>query len=178
MEKKVTSHILKGLIISVILVLYYIIIEYLNLGLNKFSTLILIFILFGGLVVSAYIFAKQQNYNVKFGNLFAHSFRVNAIIVLVILFWTVISMKFIFKNQVTDAINQYSQSLASDSNLSNTQRENAINNYKKILVPLSMGKTIFIYGILGAIGSLIAASVVKKNPTSSNPFQENKPQEL
>ncbi|QES88263.1 DUF4199 domain-containing protein [Rhizosphaericola mali] len=177
MEKKVTSTITKGTIIAVILVLFYLVVQLCNLNQSKIVTFSSIFILLGGLVWSGNLFAKQNDHNVTFGNVFANSFRVNAMIVIIVLFWTIISMKFIFPNQIDESINLARKSMEQQG-VSDSQIDASLVMYKKNVIPLTMGGTILFYAILGAIGSLIAAAVVKKNPTSSNPFQDNKPQEL
>ena len=80
MEAKITSHIIKGIVVVAILVALDLFLQKSGLqittGLQYLPTLILV----AGVVISCIIFAKQSATALKFGDVFVHGFKTTAVI--------------------------------------------------------------------------------------------------
>ncbi len=168
MEKKLTSPAVKGVIISLILIVLSLIIQFLNLTKNRGFSSIQFVILIGGLIWSAISFSKQMNANVTFGNVFTHAFKTAAAVTAIMVVYTIISIKFI-NPEIVDMALQEARTGMEGKNMSDDQIDRAINFTRKFFVPLTAGGVLLSFLILGVIGALIGAAVSKKNPQQS-PF--------
>jgi hypothetical protein len=168
MEKKVTSPALKGFIISLILIVFSLIIQFLNLSKNKGLSSIQFIILFGGIVWSATSFAKQMRGNVTFGDVFVHGFKTAAAVTAITVIFTIISIKFISPEIINQAMVDARAQMEA-KNVSDDQIDTNINLAKKFFVPMTAGILILFFLITGVIAALIGAAVSKKNP-EQGPF--------
>jgi len=74
--KKPISHFVAGLIIAAILVIYSIILNFMNLSQNKGLGWLSYIILIGGLAFFVNQYGKAKDHQVTFGNLFSYGFKV------------------------------------------------------------------------------------------------------
>ncbi len=95
MEQKTMSAPIKGLIISLVLIVFGLVVHFAGLGQVKSLQLIQYIILGGGLIWSCISYAKENNGNVTFGNTFAHGFKVTAAVTAIIAVYTFLAVKFI-----------------------------------------------------------------------------------
>lgn len=167
MEKKVTSPALKGLVISLLLIVFALVVHFLNLSKNRGLGSIQFVILVAGIIGSAVLFAKQMNGNVTFGNVFSHAFKTAAATTAIMVVYTIISIKFIVPETVDMAMQEARIGMES-KNMSDDQIDQAIAFTKKFFVPLTAGGVLLFFLITGVIASLIGAAVAKKNP--QDPF--------
>ncbi len=168
MEKKITSPALKGVIISLILIVFSLIIQFLHLTKNKGFSSIQFIILIGGLIWSAVSFSKQMNGNVTFGNLFTHAFKTAAAVTAIMVIYAIISIKFISPETVDVALNEARTGMEG-KNMSDDQIDQALSFTRKFFIPLTAGGILLSFLIMGVIGALIGAAVSKKNP-QQGPF--------
>ena len=168
MEKKVTSPAVKGVIISLFLIVFALVIQFLNLSRNKGLSSIQFIILFAGIIWSAISFAKQMNGNVTFGNVFVHAFKTAAAVTAIMVVYTIISIKFISPEIINQAMEEARTQMEA-KNMSDDQIDTAINFTKKFFVPLTAGGILLFFLLGGVIASLIGAAVAKKNP-QEGPF--------
>jgi len=168
MEKKITSPALKGVIISLILIVFSLIIQFLHLTKNKGFSSIQFIILVGGLIWSAVSFSKQMNGNVTFGNLFTHAFKTAAAVTAIMVIYAIISIKFISPETVDVALNEARTGMEG-KNMSDDQIDQALSFTRKFFIPLTAGGILLSFLIMGVIGALIGAAVSKKNP-QQGPF--------
>ena len=163
MEKKITTPAVKGIIISLILIVFALVIQFLNLSRNKGLGSIQFFLFVAGIIWSAITFAKQMEGNVTFGNVFAHSFKVTAAITAIMVLFTIISLKFISPEQLELGIQEARANMEA-KNLSDDQIDNAINLTRKFAMPFAIAGVLIMFMFIGLIASLIGAAVAKKNP--------------
>ena len=163
METKVTTPVLKGVIISLILIVFgiatYFAGQIANQGLNSVQYVILI----GGIIWSCINYSKQMNNNVTFGNVFAHGFKVTAVVTVITILYSIIAIKFLFPDMIDTILDKTREEL-SKKNMSDDQAETAMNMTKKFMLPFMIGGILIMFMIVGAISSLIGAAVAKKNP--------------
>lgn len=171
MEQKITQPWIKGLIISLILIIYGIVLYFTGQSQNKSLGLLQLVILVIGLIISCIVFAKQQNGNVTFGNVFAHGFKTTAAIIVIMVLYTVVSINFLFPEMIDLAVNQARIDMEKRGDLSDDQITQAIQMSRKFFTPFAIGGIVLGFGIIGVIASLIGAGVAKKNP-NYNPLEQ------
>lgn len=163
MEKKVTTPAVKGIIISLILIVFSLIIMFLDLTRNKGIASIQFLIFIAGIIWSAISYAKQMEGNVTFGNVFGHAFKVTAAITVIMVVYTVISLKFISPEQLEAGIQEARANMEA-KNMPDDQIDNAINLTRKFAMPFAIAGVLVMFMFVGLIASLIGAAVAKKNP--------------
>ncbi len=171
MEQKLTAPWMKGLIISLILIVYGLVLYFTDQYQNKSLSWIQFVIIIGCLVYACINFAKQSNGNVTFGNVFAHGFKTTATVIVIMVIYTVISTKFLFPEMTEKIMDQARADMEKKGDLTDEQITQGIEMGKKFFLPFAIGGIILMFGIIGAIGSLIGAGVAKKNP-NYNPLEQ------
>ena len=109
-------------------------------------------------------FAKQKEGNVTFGHVFAHGFKTTAAIIVIMVICTVISTTFLFPDIIEKIMEQSKVEMEKGGKLTDEQITQSMEMVKKFFIPFAIGGIILMFGIIGAIGSLIGAGVAKKNP--------------
>jgi hypothetical protein len=170
MDKQITSHIVKGAILGGISILFSIIIYVFNLYTTQWLSWISYAILIGGIIYGNILFANQNENNVNFGNIFAHGFKTTAVVIVISVLYTVLSL-FIFPDMVDKIIEISRTAMAKNPQMTDEMIDQAITMTKKLFLPFAIAGAIFGTGFLGAIGSLIGAAVAKKNPV--DPFKQD-----
>lgn len=170
MEQKKTSHVAKGVTIGLVTIVYSTILYFMGQMFNKALGNLSLLILLVGLIVSGNIFSKENDANVTFGNVFAHCFKTNAVVAIIVILWGIISAKIVFPNMEDQMMEYTRKALEKQGIYSDGQISQSIGLMKKGFMVLMIGGNILIYAIGGAICSLIAAAVAKKNP--QQPFSQ------
>ena len=170
MEKQITSHIVKGAILGGISILFSIIIYIFNLYTTQWLSWLSYAILVGGIIYGNILFANQNDNNVSFGNIFAHGFKTTAVVIVITVLYTVLSL-FIFPDMVDKIIEISRTAMAKNPQMTDEMIEQGIAMTKKLFLPFAIAGAIFFTGFFGAIGSLIGAAVAKKNPV--DPFKQD-----
>ena len=127
-------------------------------------------IFIGGIIYGNILFANQNENNVTFGNIFAHGFKTTAVVIVITVLYTVLSL-FIFPDMVDKIIEISRTAMAKNPQMTDEMIEQGIAMTKKLFLPFAIAGAIFGTGFLGAIGSLIGAAVAKKNPV--DPFKQD-----
>ena len=169
METKITSPAIKGIMLSLILIVFSLVVQFMNMSQNKGLSAIGIILFFGGIIWSCIFYSKQMNANVTFGNVFTDGFKTSAAVAAIMIVFTVISLKLLFPESIDKALEEV-QANMSKQNLSDDQIESGLNMTKKFFIPFAIGGAIIMYLLFGAIASLIGAAIAKKNPTG--PFEQ------
>ena len=170
MDKQITSHILKGAILGGISILFSIIIYVFNLYTTQWISWLSYAVLIGGIIYGNILFANQNNNDVTFGNIFAHGFKTTAVVIVITVLYTVLSL-FIFPDMVDKIIEISRTAMAKNPQMTDEMIEQGIAMTKKLFLPFASAGAIFGTGFLGAIASLIGAAVAKKNPV--DPFKQD-----
>jgi NADH:ubiquinone oxidoreductase subunit 6 (subunit J) len=169
MEQKGTSPVLKGVIITLLLIVLGLIIYFTGQMENKSIGYLQYVILVGGIIWSCISYAKQMNGNVTFGNVFAHGFKTTAVVAALLAVYTFIAVKFLFPDMVDKALEIAKKDMES-KNLTDEQMQTGLDMARKFFVPFAIGGILIGFAIIGCISSLIGAAVAKKNP--QGPFAQ------
>ncbi|HMZ45472.1 MAG TPA: DUF4199 domain-containing protein [Chitinophagaceae bacterium] len=167
MEQKPLSVPVKGLIISLVLIVLGLIIHFAGLSQIKGLQLLQYVILGSGLIWACITYAKQNNGNVTFGNTFAHGFKVTAAITGIIAVYTFLAIKFIMPEMIDYAIDEARKGMVEGNKMTAEQIEQALAMTRKFFLPFALAGVIVGFLVLGVIFSLIGAAVAKKNPNYS-----------
>jgi hypothetical protein len=126
-------------------------------------------IFIGGLIYGGILYSNQNNNNVTFGNVFAHGFKTTAVVIVITVLFSVLSIKFLFPDMVDKIVDMTRKQMEKNPQMTDEMIEQAVTMTKKFFLPFAIGGAIIGTGVIGAIGSLIGAAAAKKN---TNPFQD------
>ncbi|HSK12645.1 MAG TPA: DUF4199 domain-containing protein, partial [Phnomibacter sp.] len=133
METKQMTPVNKGLILALILIAYSIIIYIAIPDMEKQQNLSWVssVLLIAGIVWACFTYARDMNHNVTFGNVFAHGFKITAVITSLFVVYTILSFTIIFPEIKDKALEAAAQKMEEQGNLSDTQIDQALEFTKK-----------------------------------------------
>jgi len=169
MEKKPTSSIVAGLLITLVIIAYGLVLyfanQYTNSGLQWIGT---------GIYAIALILAilnngKENNHKVTFGNLFAFGFKTVAVITCLMILYTLLQ-GVVLPDIKTRAMEMAREQAAANPNPNATpeQMEQGFKWFEDHYTFVTLAIILFGFLISGVIASLIGAAVAKKVP--KDPF--------
>ncbi len=164
MENKVMSHMTKGLLAGLLLVVIGIAGYYTGLSEQSWFNWVSNAVLAVSVVWACVHYANQMDGNVTFGSVFAHGFKMTAIITLILIVYILLAMTVLFPEMKDKALEVARQKMEADGKITDDQMEQALKITKKFFVPIAIGAVLFGTLIFGAIASLIGAAIAKKNP--------------
>ena len=165
METKVTTPVIKAVIISLVLIVYSLVIQFSHQTQNKMLTVLPIIVFFGGIIWSAISFANQMQGNVSYGQVFSHAFKTAAGITVIMVIFTIVSAKLLFPESVEQGI-EAARIEMEKKGMPDEQVEQALSLTRRFFIPFAIGGALLMYMIAGVIAGLIGAAVAKKNPES------------
>jgi hypothetical protein len=167
MQQKITSTTVKGFIIGLIMIAFSLTVSFLGLQSNSIFQWLGYGIFLIGIILAISQYGKQLNYNSKFGDYFAHGFKVSAVVTLLMIVFLIIFIT-VFPEFKDKAMDEARKSMTT-KNLSEEQIEKAIDITRKFFMVFLIGGALLGYLLFGAIASLIGAAITKKDP---QPFQD------
>jgi 1,4-dihydroxy-2-naphthoate octaprenyltransferase len=168
MEKKVTTSVTAGVIISLIIIVISVLGYVLNLDQQTWFRWISVLLFIGGIIYTCINYANQMDGNVTFGNTFAFGFKTSAVVTCLVLLFSIIFIS-IFPDIKDKAMDVARKQMEEKNQLSQEQIDNGIAFAKKSFMLFLILGVIFLYLIFGLLSSLVGAAIAKKNPQT--PFQ-------
>lgn len=162
------THITKGLVLSLIIIIYSLVGHLLNFDLEQWFGLLSMAIFLIGIIWSVNLYGQQMNYTVSFGNLFAHGFKVTAVVICITFIYTLLSVYVLFPDTIDKIVQKGVDKAIQDGKMTSDQAQQGMAMIKKITNITLLAGVLFINAFVGAIGSLIGAAVTKKKP--QDPF--------
>ena len=165
MEKKITSRITKGLIITFLLIATDLVLQkiYNNVvpeGSRYMTRLIIVFL---GVLVSCIIYGKQVEGKLSFGEVFAHGFRTTAVIAFLMAVYTFIAVKFIYPPPDAAEMDAAVKAIMANGNaLYEEAKQQAVQAAKNRWI-IYVSISIFASLIPGILASAAGAAVGKKS---------------
>ena len=169
-NKKVMTHVTKGLLVSMILIVIGIAGYFTGLFQQSWFSWASNGILFIAVIWGCISYANQMNGQVSFGNVFTHGFKMSVVIALILIVWVLLAMIVIFPDMKEKALEMARQRMEDRGNLSDSQIEAGIEFTRKFFIAFAIGGTLLGTLIFGAIASLIGAAVARKKPV--NPLDQ------
>lgn len=168
MEKKITSHITKGLIISLILIVLGLVFYFTGLYLETWNQYVVMLVYVAALIWAVLSYGKEKDNSVTFGNLFGHGFKTAAVVTCIMLVYAVV-FGFVFPEMKEKIMEKTQEQMSNNPKMTQAQVDQAMEMMKKAFTLFMILGLIFWYLLAGVIASLIGAGIAKKNPPS--PFQ-------
>ena len=167
----VTTHIVKGLILSAFSIVFSVVMYAFNLFEYSWLTWVSTVVVMGGIIYGNILYANQNKNNVTFGNLFAHGFKTTAVLIVITTAYTLLAFKVLFPDMIDMILEISRKQMLENPKMTDEMIEQAMSMTKKFFIPFAIGGTILGTGFTGAIASLIGAGIAKKNPLDpfSNP---------
>jgi hypothetical protein len=169
-EKKVITHVTKGLLVALILIVVGVIAHFAGIETQGWYRWLTLAILFFAIILACVNYSSQLNNQVTFGNLFAHGFKMTAVITVILIFWSILSILVIFPETKEQAIEAARQKMEEQNKLSDSQIEQALDFTRRFFLIFVIGGALLGTLIVGAIASLVGAAVAKKKPV--NPLDQ------
>lgn len=170
METTVTKPPVKGLVISLLIIVFSMVLYFTGQITNQALSYLQYVILIGGIIWSCTSYARQLNGNVSFGNVFAHGFKTTAVVIVLVTIYTILSIKVLFPDMLNVIIEQAKENMRKQPNVTDEQIDKGIDFMKNNFMTFAIAGIVLIFGIVGLISSLIGAAVAKKNP--QDPFSQ------
>ncbi len=168
MEEKVMTPAVKGVVLSLVLILLSLIVFFAGQTENKALGWIQVTIFGLAIIWSCQYYTTQMNGNVTFGNVFAHGFKTAAAATAIVLIYTFVFIKYVSPELVEKTIVQ-ARIKWEESKMTSDQIQQAEDMTRKYFIPFAVGGALLMYMIGGLIFASIGAAVSKKNANPS-PF--------
>jgi amino acid transporter len=168
METKVTSPVIKGLLITLVLTIIGFVGRMANLQYETWFAWLSYGLLITAIIISCIIYSNQLNHNVTFGNVFANGFKTTAVVTcLTILFMVILLLA--MPEMKEEMIEHMQKQAEKGSSATEEQLEQSRELIPKMFWVFVIGGILLGYLIMGCIASLIGAAIAKKNPNQT-PF--------
>lgn len=171
METKVTSHVIKGLFLALLIIIISLVGQFTKVYLEKWYSWIGIIVFPVGILLSTYYYGIQMNGNVTFGNLFVNGFKTTAVATCIIFIYTVLTVYVLFPEIVDEIMDKSLDDARKQGKATEAQLQQGMEIGHKIVKIMLLAGSLIFNLILGVIGALIGAAIAKKNPEPS-PFAE------
>ena len=162
------SHITKGFLLALVLIVVSVIGHVLNIDLETWFGWISIAIIIIAIIWSVTFYGKQLNNNVTFGNLFAHGFKVTGVAICITFVYTLLSVYVLFPDSIDKVVQKGIEKAVEQGKMTSDQASQNMAMIKKITTISILAGSVIFSAVVGAIGSLIGAAITKKKP--QDPF--------
>ena len=170
MEKKPLSHIMAGVIIGAVMIVYSMFLQLTDQANNKALGFVSYVIIAALLIVFVLQYGKANDNEKSFSQLFSYGFKASAVAAIISIAFTAIF--FIAFPEYQEKIWDNARTeMAKNPQMNEAQIEQGVEIGKKFFWIFLVAGGIFVTMLIGAIGSLIGAGIAKKNPQS--PFQQS-----
>lgn len=165
MEKKVTSPVVKGLILSLILIVLSILFFVTGLDQATWAKWASGIVMVAGVIWSCTSFGQQMDNRVTFGKVFGHGFIVSLIVTAFTVVFTIIMIS-VFPEVKEKALEVARTDMEKSGKLTDSQIDDQIEMVKRSFSIIAIIGILIIDLFIGVIASLIGAAVTKKAPVT------------
>jgi uncharacterized membrane protein YciS (DUF1049 family) len=162
MKEKITSHIVKGAIISLLLILINLTGQVTKWAYQSWFGWIEIILFLIGILIATLYYGKQMNNQVTFDQLLTHGFKTSSVVICFVFVYSFLSLYVLFPGFVENKmrLDLVQVRLLGKSDLEIKQY---LANVKKII----LAKDLMLNLITGAAGSLLGSLLIKKSAKSN-----------
>lgn len=167
MEKKVTSHFVKGLIIGIAVVLIGIIFSVFDIYERWIQWLVLgCYIV--AIIWACYSYSVDMDGQITFGSVFGHGFKTAAIVTLIAIAGFIIT--YYLMPEVQEKMMAVARTeMEKNPQMTDDTVDKAMEFTSKYYFLFGIVGSLFSYAFFGGIASLIGAGIAKKNPNANMP---------
>lgn len=167
MEKKVTTHIVKGLIIGLVIFALSTILQVFNIQ-DKWVQWAILALFMAAIVWADISFSNDMDSNVTYGKVFVHGFKTTTIVTLISIAGFLLI--YLIMPEIKDkALLIARTEMEKDPKNTEDMIDTAMKMVDKFFLAFGIGGTLLSYMFFGAIASLIGAAIAKKNPQTGMP---------
>lgn len=166
MEKKIMTPVTKGLLIALVTIVISVIGNIAKLEQELWFRWLSTIVMCAGVIWACISFAQQMDGNVTFGNVFAHGFKVTAVITVISIVYFVLAILVLFPEMKDKALETARQKMEEGGKMSEEQINQGVEMTKKFFMPFAIGAILFGTLVAGVIASLIGAGIAKKKPAN------------
>ena len=163
MEKKPVSNIIKGLIIAAILIALDLLSSASFLKTATWYAYVPTVVLVLACMLNVIHYCSELNGNVKFGDAFAFGFKTAAIVALVMVLYTFVSLKYIRPDVKGQVYEQALKALQQQPNVMPEEAKNQAKSYADNYIMTSVSLALMSTLVVSAVGSVIGAALAKRN---------------
>lgn len=168
-ERKPISPVVAGLIIGAVMIIYSLMLSFLNMEGDRAMGWLGYAIMLAGLIIFINLYGKSRDNQVTFGNLFGYGFKATAMLSLLLALFLI--GYFVLMPENKEKILEISRSaMEKQGSMTDEQIDSSMEMMDKNFMLFFVGTAIFMYIFMGVIGSLIGAAVTKKRPVT--PFDQ------
>lgn len=173
MEKKTIPPLTTGITLGALLIIFAIFTTVHGIEKSKSFGWIQYFVIFIGVIGGCVLYAKQMDGNVSFGNVFAHGFKITAVMTSIFILYFALALKVFFPDlkEKTLAVAQsemitqkVEMEKAKEKGPTPEQIQQQIDFARQHFFPFAIGGTLLLNLVLGAVASVAGAVVAPKNP--------------
>ncbi len=169
MNTKKQTHIPYAFITALVMIIVGVVLQIADLSMTPGMQWIPFLVMLIGLILNAQAFSKANDADITFGQAFSSGFKASAIIAIVFMAWSVISL-YIFPEIYTQVIEKMQEEMEKQQ-VSEEQREMTIEMTRKYFKVAAAGGAMVYALLFGAVFSLIAAAIAKKAPRPQTQIQ-------
>lgn len=164
MEKKPVTHFVVGVIIALVLIVFFLAYYYTGNAFKKSAISYIPTLFFVGAIIYSVIqFSNANNHNVTFGNCFGYGFKATAIVAIIMTAFLAIFI-YAFPDYRENFMQFMQSEMDKNKDITDEQREKGLHMVMNFFNISAIGGALFMNLIVGAIASLIGAAAAKKNP--------------
>ncbi|MDB5205635.1 MAG: hypothetical protein JWR72_710 [Flavisolibacter sp.] len=167
-EKKQVNPLIAGVIISLIIIVFSITLSLTGGGDPK-GGWISYLIIIGGLVFFIKRYGDAKNNKVTFGELFSYGFKATTMIVLLFVAFLFV-LSFVTPELKQKVLEATQLEMEKQKNVTDEQIRTITDGINKYFWVFLIGSTMFVFVLIGCIGSLLGAAITRKQP--KNPFEQ------
>lgn len=167
--KKKNTHMAYGLFTAIAAIIVGLVLHFTDLSFQPWAQWVTLAVLLVGLILNAIAFSGANDAQVTYGQVFSSCFKATAIYTLIIIVWSFISLM-LFPD-IAEKGMQIAEERMISKGMSEEQISQAMDMTRKNFKLFMVGGILFMTMFWGAIFSLIAAAIAKKNPNAAPPAQ-------
>ena len=169
MQKKPVTHFVAGLITGALLIIYTLILTFMDMMGNQALGSVSYLILLVCIIVFVLQYAKANDNTLNFGQLFTYGFKSTAIATLLVVAFQVVF--FMVFPEYKEKFFEIARENMVKQGQTEEQIDMGVGFMKRFFWAFVIGGTLFFFLCVGAIASLIGAGIAKKNqrPAVNNP---------
>ncbi|MEP7279711.1 MAG: DUF4199 domain-containing protein [Bacteroidota bacterium] len=164
MERKITSRVTKGVIITGLIILADILLQKMYHPVpDGIRYLLRLVIVFAGILVACILYSKQSGGGLAFGDVFSHGFKTTALVAFFLALYTFIAIKWIYPPLSTADMNAAVKAIELQGNALHEEAVQLATQAAKNRWIIYVSLSIFASMVPGLIASLLGAALTKKN---------------
>ncbi len=174
MKKKSSDFIVKGILLSLVLIIINLIGGFAHLQFETWFKWLPSIILIVAIIIFCIQYGKQETDGVTYGKAFSYGFRISLVVSILVAIYALLSVMVIFPEFTDQALQQARAGMEAKGNLTEDQIDQGMAFTKKFMQPIP----VFIFAFLGTlffatIASLLGAAFTRKSEAVPAIFKDN-----